>query len=173
MTTPHRTLLQQALECEARRRFDYNQTTGHLFWKNDAALNGKMAGLRAGSTYADGYRYIRLNGGRHLEHRIVWLLAYGALPSQIDHANMNRSDNRLCNLRAATNGENGMNKAAQSNNTTGFKGVTFHKGMGKFQAKISRNKKRTLLGYFSDPQSAHAAYTKAAGEIHGEFARTQ
>ena len=166
-----REVMRQELDAEARRRFDYDPLTGILTWKNDTKINNSKAGTRAGCIKADGYRYVRLNNKLYCEHRVCWAMAYPELPRQIDHINMVRDDNRICNLRPATNGENGMNKPMQSNNTTGFKGVTFHKGTRKYHAKICFNGTRRSLGYYRTPEEASMAYAKAAGEFHGQFAR--
>lgn len=172
MSKQEATRLADALVDEIRRRFDYDPESGVLSWKNDTKINNSKAGKRAGFDKRDGYRYVALNKKRYGEHRVIWAWTFGNFPTQVDHINMDRSDNRLCNLRRATNGQNGMNKAKQSNNTSGFKGVTLHKGTGKYHAKICRNGRRQSLGYYQRAEDAAAAYSKAAGELHGEFART-
>lgn len=45
---------------------------------------------------------------------------------------------------------NVMNKGAQKNNTSGFKGVYWHKGQGRWAAEIKAGGKRFRLGYFDD-----------------------
>jgi hypothetical protein len=51
-----------------------------------------------------------------------------------------------------------------------LKGVTLLDN-GRYQARIMADKQRFFLGSFSTPEEAHAAYCKAAVELHGEFAR--
>ena len=148
----------------------YNELTGHLTWTGHM---NNLIGKKAGVQGKDGYRYVRFNNYRIAEHRICWLIATGEIPIQIDHINQIRNDNRLCNLRAANNSQNSMNKKIQSNNTTGFKGVSFHKKSNKFCAKICLNGNRKSLGYFQTAEQAHQAYVKALGELHGKFARHQ
>ncbi|WP_436894432.1 hypothetical protein [Escherichia coli] len=45
-----------------------------------------------------------------------------------------------------------------------------HKNKGKFQARISVNKKRIYLGRFNSPEVAAVARDSAARLFHGEFA---
>ena len=151
---------------------EYDPENGEFTWTSCKEVLTRLRGKAAGSTYSDGYVYIRYGGRRLLAHRIAWVKLYGVLPEcSIDHINMNKSDNRQNNLRSATLTENNRNRAKQSNNTSGYKGVTFHRGTGKYQAKICVNKQRISLGYFDDPLVASGAYQQAAKEHHGEFAR--
>ena len=89
---------------------------------------------------------------------------------QADHRDRNGLNNRRENLRACSNGENKRNRDAQVNNTSGYKGVTFHKKTGKLKASIKLNRKQIHLGYFDTKEAAHAAYCAAASELHGDFA---
>lgn len=89
----------------------------------------------------------------------------------VDHVNLNRYDDRKQNLRLATCPQNCSNQGKRSDNTSGYKGVTWHKVIGKWIAQIASNKKHSHLGTFTDPIEAAKAYDKAAKELHGEFAR--
>ena len=61
----------------------------------------------------------------------------GGLPKRgLDHANGDGLDNRWCNLRLATYGQNSANAGKRSNNTSGRKGVTWSKRAGKWEAQI-------------------------------------
>lgn len=89
----------------------------------------------------------------------------------VDHINRNTLDNRKENLRIATRTQNNGNKIKQSNNTTGYKGVSYNKKYRKYQAEIQYKKVRHILGYYDDVLEAAEAYRKAAAELFGEFAR--
>ena len=71
-----------------------------------------------------------------------------------DHINMNSLDNRKCNLRIVTRSVNQINRGLQSNNTSGYKGVTWNKKSNKWQAQIKLNGKHILLGYFKNIKDA-------------------
>lgn len=159
---------------EAASHVTYNPDDGTFRWKRTSLIRQRFHLQRAGSHRADGYVYITLAGRKLLAHRLAWLMAYGELPPEnIDHINMDRSDNRIANLRSASVTDNNRNRRAQSNNTSGYKGVTFHKGTGKYHAKICVNKRRISLGYFDAAEHAALAYQKAAKEHHGDFARVK
>lgn len=105
---------------------------------------------------------------RHLRlHRLITNAPAGVL---VDHRNRNKLDNRRANLRVADRSTNGMNRSAQLNNTSGFKGVSLHKKTGRWRAYITVHKKTRHLGLFATPELAHEAYVRAAAELHGEFA---
>jgi len=94
--------------------------------------------------------------------------------SMADHKNLKTLDNRRsANLRAATSQQNNYNKGKMITNTSGFKGVSWHKTKRKWIASISVNYKRIFLGYFIDPVDASIAYQNAAQLHAGEFARSE
>jgi hypothetical protein len=114
----------------------------------------------------------RDGGGRTLilMHRAILGLESGR-GVFVDHVNMNRADNRRCNLRPCNRSDNGANRHMLKNNTSGYKGVSWHKHSGKYIAKIRKNGVVKSLGYFHDPLAASHAYLAAASEIHGAFSR--
>ncbi len=149
----------------------YEQESGYLILVFPIGARLDFVGKRAGCKYGDGYRYVRVNGFRLLEHRIIWRIVWSVDASQIDHVNGVKDDNRLANLREATNSQNCMNKTKQANNTSGYKGVYFNKSAGKFHARICKDGLNSSLGYYGNVHDAHMAYTKAQKEIHGSFAK--
>ena len=88
---------------------------------------------------------------------------------QIDHINHNRIDNRKSNLRICTNMENHRNTLKHKTNTSGYKGVSWNKYSGKWEARIRVNKRKLSLGYFTDLIEAAEAYDVAATLYFGEF----
>lgn len=92
----------------------------------------------------------------------------------VDHREPSETlDNRKDNLRKASAGQNKSNSRIHSNNTSGYKGVSWHKRIKKYGVNIMVNGKSRHLGYFDDPSEGHAVRCKAAEEMHGEFARNE
>lgn len=90
---------------------------------------------------------------------------------QVDHIDGDKLDNRRSNLRPATNQQNQANVGPQSNNTSGYKGVHFHKSSGKYVARIGVSYKRIQLGSYATAEEASKAYQDASLKYFGEFAK--
>ena len=95
-------------------------------------------------------------------------MGYG---SHIDHINGNKLDNRRSNLRHVNNQQNHWNREKSKSNTSGYKGVSFDKSRGKYEASIMKDGRKRFLGYFNDPKDAAVAYDNAAFFYFGEYAR--
>jgi len=89
---------------------------------------------------------------------------------KVDHKDTNKLNNSFLNLRLATQSQNMSNRGKQVVNTSGYKGVRFHKPTGKWQAYIKVNYKQKHLGLFEFIEDAAFAYNQAALKFHGEFA---
>lgn len=113
-----------------------------------------------------GYLVATVDGEQWLLHRLAWLYVYGELPKySIDHINGIGSDNRIENLREATQSENLQNqKKAQRNSLSGLLGAS-PKG-NRYRAQIWLKGRLTYLGTFSTPEEAHEAYLTAKRELH-------
>jgi hypothetical protein len=70
-------------------------------------------------------------------------------------------------LRPATQSQNGSNKSPQSNNTSGFKGVTRHQG--KWMARVTFEGKTHRKSGIETAAAAALAYDNLAAEMHGSF----
>lgn len=114
---------------------------------------------------SDGIDYKR----KHiLMHREVMGLAIND-PRVVDHKNHNQLDNRKENLRVCNVAQNSYNCLRRSDNSSGFKGVSFHKKRNKYQAYIHKGK-YIHLGSFDNPIDAARKYNEAAKELFGEYA---
>jgi len=151
----------------------YEPETGLFFWLS--ARPRIRVGNQAGYLKKDrGYTYIEFDGKSYAAHRLAWFYVTKEWPkNQIDHINGNRSDNRIENLREATNSQNRAN--SKSTNKNGLKGVKFipwiKEGGRCWQSQITHNKKVLYLGCYHTKEEAHEVYLKKAKELHGIFSR--
>lgn len=151
----------------------YDAETGKLFWRErplDTFLetptrpasflhgmwNTKFSGKEAGGLHS-GYMRCMVNNEHHLHHRIIWKMAYGVEPDQVDHIDGNRSNNRLSNLRDVSHQVNAKNRRLYANNTTGVPGVSFHKRDNVWQVRINVGEEVEVhLGNYAERDTAVA-----------------
>lgn len=148
--------------------FTYDPDTG-LFIRRLTKRQWKEGSI-AGTRMLLGYICIGIDGQRYLAHRLAWLYIHGYMPEGlIDHKNGMVDDNRIDNLRQADKSRNAMNAKRPSDNTSGHKGIDFHKGTGKWRARLHVGKKEFHLGLFAELSDAVQAIGKKRLELHGEF----
>jgi hypothetical protein len=90
---------------------------------------------------------------------------------EVDHINGDGLDNRKSNLQVISHAENIRKSRTQSNNTSGFRGVSWHKRDQVWSAFIEVNNVRKYLGSFKSKINAALAYDEAARKYFGEFAK--
>src|SRR5258705_8821976 len=103
---------------EAKRLFRYDPDTGELFHRvgNRKRLPGSLVGAKS----TRGVLHHTVDGKTCKVHRLIWLIVYGEWPHQdIDHVNGNPSDNRIINLRLATDSQNLGNMCKPITNRSG------------------------------------------------------
>jgi hypothetical protein len=140
---------------------NYEPETGKFFWK--VSVKGRKIGEQAGRVMQKGYRQLCVDYKQYLEHRLAWFYVYKQWPKyQIDHINEIKTDNRICNLRDVGQTTNLLNQSnPQKNNNSGFRGVCFFKGNGKYRAQLMISGKQHHLGYFDTAENAYQAYLSA------------
>jgi hypothetical protein len=160
-----------------RELLRYDPKTGKWFWL--ASPNQRIrVGSEAGSLMGSGHRMIKAFGCKYLAHRLAWLYMTGEWPNDdVDHKNGKPDDNRWCNLRLATASQNIANSKRRRDNTSGFKGVSYHRHnrsrSKKWRAVIFHGGRQHYLGHYTTPEEAHAAYCAAAKDAFGKFARSK
>jgi hypothetical protein len=148
---------------QIRSAFSYDENTGAFVRLKDGNV--------VGTKLPTGYVTVWFAGKHYMAHVLAWIYVNGSRPEVVDHANLDRADNRLANLRAATRSLNRANSRSNKN-------ARFPKGVRKdprcnerYAAVLSVNGKATHLGMFGSVEDAHAAYCAAARQRFGEFAR--
>lgn len=158
------------------RILEYDHHTGNLIWKyrpefEGLSWNSKLAGKPAGCIHPRGHIVVKTPWGFFRAHRIIFKMLHGWEPPEVDHHDLNPSNNRPDNLRPATFAQSQHNKKANKNNKLGLKGVRLDKRHGTYWSSIMVNRKHHFLGRFKTAEEAHAAYTAASAKLHGEFSR--
>jgi hypothetical protein len=149
----------------------YDPETG-VFTRLVPVSPNTNAGDVAGYINGKGYVNLRVDGMQYQAHRLACLYMTGTMPDlDIDHIDLVKTNNTWRNLRPATQALNNANKAIQSNNRVGYKGVSLHNGGPKYRSDVKVNGKKKYLGCFYTAEEAHAAYVKAANDMYGEYAR--
>jgi hypothetical protein len=172
-----------------RQLVDYDPETGIFTWRERLpehlpegvkqkdgvckTFNKIYAFTQAGSSSKHGdYIVLGIFSRRIYAHRAAWLYVYGELPdAEIDHINLNRSDNRIKNLRLATRSENSRNNKIRSTNKSGAKGVCWSKSNNAWVVRVTINRENKWVGQFKTVEEAAEAYANAAKSLHGEFHR--
>ena len=128
-------------------------------------------GMEAGCLSKQGNRSRWVVTVNHVElyrHLIVWALHHGEWKLGVDHRDRDRSSTTESeNLRPATGSLNLANAPTYSNNTSGYKGVSWHKRHEKWVARIMANQKAIQSASFDRPDDAHIAYAEAARQHFG------
>lgn len=151
-----------------RELLTYNPETG-VFVRR-VTLGKIKAGMVAGSPSSHGYLLISVAGTRYKAHRLAWLYVYGEWPKEdIDHINRVTSDNRICNLREATDHQNLWNMKKPITNSSGYKGVSYHALTGKWRVRFRRDGKEQFIGLFHSKEIAFEVYKEEITRVRGEF----
>ena len=156
---------------ELRSLLSYDGDTGIFRWsKPPAPGRQRFVGAVAGKV-SGVYRQIKIGGVLYMAHRLAWHHSTGDWPLEdIDHVNGDPRDNRLVNLRLATQSQNNGNRRSRHGSSK-FKGVTWHRKCKKWQAQIECDGVAHYLGLFQAEDDASLAYQEAAARLFGEFAR--
>ena len=152
---------------QLREALHYEPATGVFTWL--ITRGAVRAGQRAGCS-KDGYIYIGIRGIQYYAHRLAWFYMTGDWPPLLDHRDRDKSNNSFDNLRIATRPQNMANSSASRTNTSGARGVSWDRKLGKWVAAITVHGRRQYLGLFPNVDAAQAAYNHAAVSAYGEFA---
>lgn len=156
----------------------YNPETGvFTCLKKNAKRN---IGDVLGHTHGTYYLGTSIQYKTYLLHRLAFLYMLGRFPSKfVDHINMDKRDNRWCNLREATKAENSLNTKGHLDSSTSIKGLCFQElPYPRYLARVSVegktvNKSVSLTGKVEAEVVAQLItwLKETREELHGEFAR--
>jgi len=153
---------QKILEC-----FDY--LGGVLYWKTKTAQCVKVGHPAGTFDKRTGYHRVRVDSKFQKAHRVIFLYHHGYLPDFVDHIDGNKTNNRIENLRGSTFSQNCMNQKISTRNTSGIKGVMWHKRDKKWFVQLRVNSKCHSFGYYEDKELAELVAIEATNKLHKEF----
>lgn len=150
-------------------KFLYCRRTGRFFGLKP---NGLPRTGRPISQKKNGYIVLCSGAKKVYAHRVAWRIVHGEWPaSWIDHINGDRTDNRIENLRLATQAENMQNlRKPGKRNKSGFLGVSWDKVVGLWVAQIRAFGSPHQIGWYETPEEAHAAYMREKMRLHPFYA---
>ena len=115
--------------------------------------------------------YTKLNKSIARLHRYIHRYIMNAPEGMVvDHINGDKLDNRKCNLRICTQGENVMNRPKPKNNTSGCKGVNWDKVNQKWKVELKCKGKYIFLGRYENLEEAKKVRIEAELKYFGEYA---
>jgi hypothetical protein len=146
--------------------FDY--VDGNLYYKKSKSKI--RIGQKAGWLSTTGYCRIKIQHIDYAAHRVIFMWHHGYLPEIIDHIDGNPANNKIENLRPTNQSWNAIYSKKRSNNTSGYKNISWHSQSKKWWVRVYINGKRKSLGLHKDLQNAVKVAKEARIANHGEFA---
>ena len=149
----------------------YEPLTGIFTWRVRRGFRATV-GTVAGYIDDDGYVCITIECRRYRAHRLAWFYMTGDWPDpECDHEDTNKINNRWLNLRQATGSQNQANVATWGHNTSGHKGVSWHKKNKQWSVNIKKNGKQAYIASFADRVDGAICYNYHAAHLSAEFSR--
>ena len=144
------------------------ESPSYVAWARD--YQGGKAGDHVTTKAGPGYWGTCAGSKAYTMHRVVYELAFGECPEQVDHKDGDTLNNAPTNLRAATNTSNSWNKGAYSNSKSGVKGLVWDATKQRWRGHVFANGK--THGKSGKDRAVIEAWLVAKRvELHGEFAK--
>ncbi len=145
-----------------RSALHYDPITGEWTWSNPTGPRVKPL-ARAGSYTGAGRRAIQIHGKSYLAARLAFLYMLGRWPEgDVDHINLDKRDDRWCNLRDVTHSQNMINSNKSRPKNRLPRGVYPVTEGGRYFSHICVGGEPKYLGSYDTPEAAHRAYQEAA-----------
>lgn len=153
---------------QIKKILSYDPISGNFQWLGDTA--GHRKNEKVGYLEKSGYLSVSIFGSKIRLHRLAMIFAgFDLKEKMVDHVNLNKSDNRLSNLRIADNSKNKQNCGIRKDNSSGIKGV--FRSRNGWQGQIQIDGKRISVGHFKNLKDAVIPMSEARKKYHKEFAR--
>jgi len=140
-----------------------------LFWR--VGRSGTRKGEEAGGINSDGYFHMMFEYKLYFNHRVIYFLNTGIDPEEkhVDHIDGDKLNNKISNLRLATNQQNQHNRKKNKSNTSGVTGLYWHKRINKYESSICVNGKLLSLGSFNKSNKDKAIAVRIAAGTDPRF----
>ena len=153
---------------ELKDYLSYDPETGVFIRIQSRSSRPNRCGKPLSTVSRYGYIVIWYKRKVYFAHRLAWYFVHGEFPENlIDHINENKIDNRIVNLREATDAQNKTNiSTPTASNKSGFLGVSWCKCAKKWRAQLMVDGVYNYLGIFDDPVEAYETYLTAKRTFH-------
>ena len=145
--------------------FDYQD--GQLIRK--IGRKGEIGSVAGCLHKGTGYIHVKIKAKSFKAHRLIFLYHYGYLPEFVDHIDGNKQNNRIENLRSASKQENAHNQKIRLTNSSGVKGVSWHRVNKKWKVALCKNYKPYYFGSYEDRELADLVAVEATDLLHKNF----
>jgi len=141
-----------------------------LVWRVNRG-NYLVKGKEVGGLDGKGYYSVEFKNKPYKIHRVIYFLKTGVDPEEkrVDHKDGNILNNKISNLRLATQKQNGDNRKKGKNNTSGVTGVHWCKREKRYRSSIRCNGKLLHLGSFNKSDKDKAIAVRIAAETDPRF----
>lgn len=156
-------------QADIKKVVDYDPETGIFTWRerdlsywkpgrhqqmNCITWNAQYKGKPAGCI-TDRYVRVTINKRPFQAHRLAWIYMNGDEPfGDMDHINTNKGDNKYSNLRISTRPQNMHNYLLCKSNTSGVRGLSWNKGLLRWEVDIKVDGKNIHLGIYENFKDA-------------------
>jgi len=155
-------------QAQLKELFDYDHS---------GAFVRRSTGKLVVPNISKGQRYVRIsvNGKPRTLHRVIFCWHHGYFPEVIDHINNDRFDNRIENLRGATQANNCLNRKHHKNSSSPYKNVYLQSAPKNaswernWVVRVTVNGKSKYFGLYDDIELANLVAIEARAKYHGAF----
>jgi len=155
-------------QTELKKLFEYD-SPGVLIRKN--------TGKDVPKILHKGQRYLRVHvkGKARSLHRVIFCWHHGYFPDVIDHINNDKLDNRIENLREASQANNCLNRKHHKNSSSLYKNVYLQSSPKNaswernWVVRVTVSGKSKYFGSYNDIELANLVAIEARAKYHGDF----